>query len=68
MAPEGFSSDRSNAAAAAVGTFAFTPAYLYILKNELLDKPKQRMHIEAITARVELLRNYKAEKHCYESR
>ncbi len=68
LAPKDFSADRSNSAAAAVGTLAFTPAYLHILKNELLDKPKQRMRIEAIAARVELLRDYKAQRHCYESR
>ncbi|HFC54091.1 MAG TPA: hypothetical protein ENJ43_06625 [Gammaproteobacteria bacterium] len=68
LAPRDFTSDESNVAAATVGTFAFTPAYLHILKNELLDKPEQRKRIEAIAARIHLLRNYKAERHCYESR
>ncbi|GEM_PF-2177469 len=68
LAPKDFSEDNSNTAAAVVGTFAFTPAYLHILQNELMDKPKQRMRITAITERIEVLRQYKAEKHCYESR
>ncbi len=68
LAPREFNEDNSNAAAAVIGTFAFTPAYLHILQNELMDKPKQRMRIAAITERIELLRNYKAQKHCYESR
>ncbi len=68
LAPRDFSEDSGNAAAAVAGTFVFTPAYLYILRNELMDKPKQRMQITAIIDRIELLRRYKAEKHCYESR
>ncbi len=68
LAPKGFHEDQSNTAAAAVGTFAFTPAYLHILHNELMHKPKQRMRIEAVTERIELLQRYKAERHCYESR
>ncbi len=68
LAPRDFTSDESNVVAAAVGTFAFTPAYLHILKNELLDKPEQRKRIEAIAARIHLLRGYKAERRCYESR
>ena len=68
LAPKDFSEDNSNTAAAVIGTFAFTPAYLHILQNELMDKPKQRMRITAITERIELLRDYKARKHCYESR
>ncbi len=68
LAPKGYHEDEGNAAAAVAGTFAFTPAYLYILQNELIDKPKQRIRITAITERVELLQRYKAEKHCYESR
>ncbi len=68
LAPRDFGEDDSNTAAAVVGTFAFTPAYLHILQNELMDKPKQRMRINAITERIELLRQYKAQKHCYESR
>lgn len=68
LAPKGFHEDQSNRAAAAVGTLAFSPAYLHILNNELIHKPKQRMRIAAISDRIDLLQRYKAEKHCYESR
>jgi len=68
LAPQGFHEDQGNTAAAMAGTFAFTPAYLYLLQNELIHKPEQRMRIAAITERIELLQRYKAERHCYESR
>ena len=68
IAPPDFSEDNSNTMAAMAGTFVFTPAYLHILHNELTDKPRQRMRIAAITERIELLRQHKAKKHCYESR
>ncbi len=68
LAPGTFSEDRGNTAAAVVGSIAFAPAYLYIVQNELGDKPEQRRRIAAIMERIELLRRYKAEKHCYETR
>lgn len=68
MAPKGFADDPLNQGAMAMGTFVFTPAYLYALRNELIDKPRQYERINAIIQRIEVLQRYKAEKHCFERR
>ncbi|MFP4130607.1 MAG: hypothetical protein ACLFTX_04115 [Thiohalospira sp.] len=66
FAPEGFHQDRGNAVAGGIGTFAFSPAYLYILRNEIVDKPRQRERFDAVTERIEWLQQLKARKHCFE--
>lgn len=68
MMPKSFASDPLNQGSMAIGTFVFTPAYLYALRNELIDKPRQYERIEAIIKRIEVLQRYKAEKHCFERR
>jgi hypothetical protein len=68
MAPKKFAADPLNQGAMAIGTFVFTPAYLYALRNELIDKPRQYERINAIIKRIEVLQRYKAEKHCFERR
>ncbi|MBD3609488.1 MAG: hypothetical protein HUJ30_02970 [Gammaproteobacteria bacterium] len=68
MVPPDFLNDSSNDAAMFAGSFVFTPAYLYLLKNEWVDKPKQYERINAMVKRIELLQTYKAEKHCFERR
>jgi len=64
--PADFSSDGGNNAAIFTGTFIFTPAYLYTLKNEMIDKPREYERINAMIQRLELLQRNKAQKHCFE--
>lgn len=66
FAPEGFHEDRGNAVAGSIGTFAFSPAYLYVLRNEVVDKPRERERFDAVTERIEWLQQLKARKHCFE--
>ncbi|MGM0411985.1 MAG: hypothetical protein ACQERG_01555 [Pseudomonadota bacterium] len=66
FAPEGFHEDQGNTAAGSIGTFAFSPAYLYVLRNEVVDKPRQRERFDAVTGRIEWLQQLKARKHCFE--
>jgi hypothetical protein len=68
LIPPDFTGDAGNQAAMVTGTFLFSPAYLYLLQNELVDKPKQYERIEAMVKRIELLQRYKAQKHCFERR
>ncbi|MBD3671079.1 MAG: hypothetical protein HUJ29_09925 [Gammaproteobacteria bacterium] len=68
MIPPDFTGDAGNQAAMVTGTFLFSPAYLYLLQNELVDKPRQYERIEAMVKRVELLQRYKAQRHCFERR
>lgn len=68
LIPPDFTADPGNQAAMVTGTFLFSPAYLYLLQNELVDKPKQYERIEAIVKRIQLLQRYKAQQHCFERR
>lgn len=65
-APPGFLEDQGSTSAAFIGTFAFAPSYLYLLHNELVDKPKDQMRVNAMLRRIEVLQRYKASKHCFE--
>lgn len=66
FAPEGFHEDRGNTVAGSIGTFAFSPAYLYVLGNEVVDKPRERERFDAVTSRIDWLQQLKARKHCFE--
>lgn len=66
MIPPDFYADGSNNAAIFTGTFLFTPAYLYTLQNEMIDKPREYERIDAMVKRIQLLQRYKAQKHCFE--
>lgn len=66
MIPPDFTGDAGNQAAMVTGTFLFSPAYLYLLQNEMVDKPRQYERIEAMIRRVEVLQRYKAQRHCFE--
>lgn len=68
MIPPDFYADGANNAAIFTGTFLFTPAYLYTLQNEMIDKPREFERIDAMAKRIELLQRYKAQKHCFERR
>ena len=68
LIPPGFTGDAGNQAAMVTGTFLFSPAYLYLLQNELVDKPREYERIEAMVKRIELLQRYKAQQHCFERR
>lgn len=68
LIPPDFTGDAGNQAAMVTGTFLFSPAYLYLLQNELVDKPRQYERIEAMVKRIELLQRYKAQLHCFERR
>jgi hypothetical protein len=68
LIPPDFTGDAGNQAAMVTGTFLFSPAYLYLLQNELVDKPRQYERIEAMVKRIELLQRYKAQQHCFERR
>ncbi|MDH5361647.1 MAG: hypothetical protein OEX03_13830 [Gammaproteobacteria bacterium] len=66
MIPPDFYADGSNNAAIFTGTFLFTPAYLYTLQNEMINKPREYERIDAMVKRIQLLQRYKAQKHCFE--
>jgi len=66
FAPDSFHEDRGNTVAGSIGTFAFSPAYLYVLRNEVVDKPRERERFDAVTARIDWLQQLKARKHCFE--
>jgi len=68
LIPPDFTGDAGNQAAMVTGTFLFSPAYLYMLQNELVDKPREYERIEAMVKRIELLQRYKAQQHCFERR
>lgn len=68
LIPPDFTADAGNQAAMVTGTFLFSPAYLYLLQNELVDKPRDYERIEAMVKRMELLQRYKAQQHCFERR
>lgn len=68
MIPSDFYADGGNNAAIFTGTFLFTPAYLYTLQNEMIDKPREFERINAMAKRIELLQRHKAQKHCFERR
>lgn len=68
LIPPDFTGDAGNQAAMVTGTFLFSPAYLYLLQNELVDKPRQFERIQAMVKRIEVLQRYKAQQHCFESR
>lgn len=68
MVPPDFYADGGNNAAIFAGTFLFTPAFLYTLQNEMIDKPREFERINAMAKRIELLQRYKAQKHCFERR
>ncbi len=68
MAPPGFADDSLNQGSMIIGTLYFSPAFLYTLRNELIDKPRVYERIDAIIKRIEVLKRYKAAKHCFERR